>query len=311
MVLSGAILSFSLFAAVSILIFFIVIFIVFIVIYFDNSKMAINININDIRKLKIISPKETIESVKQYAISQVQKTDFMKVARGMKFIFLKPMQFHSKIDWKEIAVTTREDLTSFYEVLFIAPYNTKLIVMALVVVFFGFWDTFVITFLVDFLNKIITNNDNILIQTRLFTGYVFIALLAIPAFGGQIPLIALAKKIGTFSVIFSGVLLSGISMFLFGVFEGFFLILLLGIGNSIGYAAAMPLAQGEFSDAYNQAYAEKRQLTEIDSNASAAPLKMILNLANVVGLIVGGILVATVGFNGTFFVLGILLMVLF
>jgi hypothetical protein len=45
-------------------------------------------------------------------------------------------------------------------------------------------------------------------------------------------------------------------------------------------------------------------LTEIDSNASAAPLKMVLNLANVVGLILGGLLIAIVGFNGTFFVLG-------
>lgn len=73
----------------------------------------------------------------------------------------------------------------------------------------------------------------------------------------------------------------------------------------------MPLAQGEFSDAYNQVYAEKRKLTEIDSNASAAPLKMILNLANVVGLLFGGTLIAIVGFNGTFFVLGAMLMVLF
>lgn len=100
-------------------------------------------------------------------------------------------------------------------------------------------------------------------------------------------------------------------MFLFGIFNGFFIILLLGIANSIGYAAAMPLAQGEFSDSYNQIYAEKRNLTEIDSNASAAPLKMILNLANVVGLIFGGLLIALVGFNGTFYVLGVMLLALF
>ncbi|MDD5376720.1 MAG: MFS transporter [Candidatus Gracilibacteria bacterium] len=311
LILSGVILSFNLFAAVAILVFFIVIFIVFIVIYFDNSKAAINFSINDIRKLKIISPKETIESVKQYAISQVQKTDFKEVAKGMKFIFLKPMQFHSEIDWKEIVITTKEDIKSFYEVLGMAPLDMKLVIMSLIVVFFGFWDTFVITFLINFLDKIISNNDNILLQTRLFTGYIFVALLAIPAFGAQIPLIGLAKKIGPFFVIFTGVLLSGISMFFFGIFSGFFIILILGIGNSIGYAAAMPLAQGEFSDAYNQVYAEKRKLTEIDSNASAAPLKMILNLANVVGLLFGGTLIAIVGFNGTFFVLGAMLMVLF
>lgn len=303
LIISGVILSFDLFIAVSILVFFIVIFIVFIVIYFDNSKMAINFNIQDIRKLKIISPRETIESVKQYAISQVQKADFKEVAKGMKFIFLKPMQFHTEMNWKEIITTTKEDIKSFYEVLALAPLNKRLIVMSLIVVFFGFWDTFVITFLISFLDKIISNNDNFILQTRLFTGYIFIAILAIPAFGAQIPFIGLSRKVGTFFVIFSGVLLSGISMIFFGVFNGFFIILLLGIGNSIGYAAAMPLAQGEFSDAYNRVYAEKRKLTEIDSNASAAPLKMILNLANVAGLVFGGLVIATVGFNGTFFIL--------
>ena len=229
----------------------------------------------------------------------------------MKIIFLKPMQARVDINWKEVITTTKSDLKSFYEVMALAPLSKKLIIMSVIVVFFGFWDTFVVTFLIDFLNRIILNNDNIILRTQLFTGYVFIALLAIPAFGAQIPLIAISKKIGTFSVIFAGVLLSGISMFCFGIFDTFFMILLLGVGNSIGYAAAMPLAQGEFSDSYNQVYAEKRKLTEIDSNASAAPLKMILNLANVVGLILGGLLIAIVGFNGTFFVLGLILLVLF
>lgn len=286
--LSGVILSFNIIIAVLILVFFIVLFITFTVIYFDNSKATLNFNINDIKKLKIISSKDTIESVKQYTISQVQKTDFSKVVQGMKFIFLKPMQFRSEINWKDIITTTKGDMSSFFEVLGKAPFNKKLMTMSLIIILFGFWDTFVVTFLVDFLNKIIAGDgDNILVKTKLFTGYVFIAVLAIPAFGAQIPLIGLSKKIGTFSVIFAGVLISGISMFFFGVFNGFFIILMLGLANSIGYAAAMPLAQGEFSDAYNQVYAEKRKLTEIDSNASSAPLKMILNLANVVGLVIG------------------------
>lgn len=90
-----------------------------------------------------------------------------------------------------------------------APLNKKLVIMSLIVVFFGFWDTFVVTFLIDFLNKIISNNsNNILLQTQLFTGYVFIAILAVPAFGMQIPLIRLSKAIGTIFIIFSGVCIS-------------------------------------------------------------------------------------------------------
>lgn len=209
LILSGIILSFNIIIAVLILVFFIAVFITFTVIYFDNSKMTINFNINDIKKLKVISPKETIESVKQYTISQVQKTDFVEVAKGMKFIFLKPMKFHMKIDWKEVITNTKDDIKSFFEVLGKAPFNKKLMTMSLIIVLFGFWDTFVVTFLVDFLDKIIASNgDNILVQTKLFTGYIFIAILAIPAFGAQIPLIGLSKKIGTFSVIFSGIIIS-------------------------------------------------------------------------------------------------------
>lgn len=209
LVLSGVILSFNILIAVSILIIFIIVFIVFILTYFDNSKSSLSFNINDIKRLKIISPRETIESVKQYTVSQVQKADFTKVAQGMKFIFLKPMQLYGTINWKDIVTTTQDDLKSFYEVLFMAPYNMRLIVMSLIIVFFGFWDTFAVTFLIGFLNKIIQNNgDSTVLRFIPITGYIFIAILAIPAFGGQIPLISLSKKIGTFFVIFFGVFLS-------------------------------------------------------------------------------------------------------
>lgn len=66
----------------------------------------------------------------------------------------------------------------------------------------------------------------------------------------------------------------------------------------------MPLSQSEFSEEYNQIYAQKNNLQEIDSNASSAPLKIVLNFANVLGLVVGGLIVAIVGFNGTFFFFG-------
>ncbi len=49
----------------------------------------------------------------------------------------------------------------------------------------------------------------------------------------------------------------------------------------------MPLAQATFLDTYNTHYSEKFALKEIDSNASAAPLKMLLNFANIVGLVLG------------------------
>lgn len=48
----------------------------------------------------------------------------------------------------------------------------------------------------------------------------------------------------------------------------------------------MGISQGVFLDTYNNFYAKKFQLSEIDSNASASPMKMIQNCANVIGLFV-------------------------
>lgn len=228
------ILSFNIFLAVSILVVFIVLFLIFIVIYFDNSKLTINVNFADISKLKIISVKETLESVKQYTITQIKKTDFANVAAGMKFIFLKPLQLRRTVNIKEMVETVKEDIRSFADVLLNPPLSHRLLIMSVIVVFFGFWDTFVVTFLVDFLDKIINSNrDILLLQTKLFTGYVFIAILAIPAFGTQLPFINLSKRIGTLFIIFFGVILSGVSIFLFGFFDGFVPVLVLGLLNSI------------------------------------------------------------------------------
>lgn len=71
----------------------------------------------------------------------------------------------------------------------------------------------------------------------------------------------------------------------------------------------MGIAQGMFLDVYNGFYAKKFDLKEIDSNASASPMKIIQNLANVIGLCLGGLLLAIfgmlgLGFAGFFAVFG-------
>lgn len=62
-------------------------------------------------------------------------------------------------------------------------------------------------------------------------------------------------------------------------------ILSLALINSIGYACGMSLGQNGFLESYNQIYAEQMNLQEIDANASAGPMKILQNLANVIGLV--------------------------
>lgn len=61
--------------------------------------------------------------------------------------------------------------------------------------------------------------------------------------------------------------------------------LALALVNSLGYACGMSLGQNQFLDAYNTIYAKTLNLKEIDSNASAGPMKILQNAANVIGLV--------------------------
>jgi hypothetical protein len=49
----------------------------------------------------------------------------------------------------------------------------------------------------------------------------------------------------------------------------------------------MALGQNQFLENYNRIYAKTMNLKEIDSNASAGPMKILQNLANVFGLVFG------------------------
>jgi uncharacterized protein YacL len=99
LVVSGVVLAFNAFMAVSILVAIVSIFIAFILKYFDNSRDSFNIDLVTIKNFKLISPRETAESLKEYAIEQVKKADFAAVASGMKFVFLKPLELKKAVDW--------------------------------------------------------------------------------------------------------------------------------------------------------------------------------------------------------------------
>jgi hypothetical protein len=67
-----------------------------------------------------------------------------------------------------------------------------------------------------------------------------------------------------------------------------------GIINSTGYAASYPMSQSIFADEYNKAYA-RAESNVINADVSAAPMKILNNFANAVGLIFGGALISFVG----------------
>ncbi len=59
----------------------------------------------------------------------------------------------------------------------------------------------------------------------------------------------------------------------------------MGLLNSTGYAAGYPMSQSIFADEYNRSFARENNTTIINADVAAAPLKILNNFANAVGLI--------------------------
>ena len=64
------------------------------------------------------------------------------------------------------------------------------------------------------------------------------------------------------------------------------------------------MSQSIFAEEYNKAYAQTSQSNIINADVSAAPLKILNNFANAVGLMFGGALISFIGFSGMFVVYG-------
>lgn len=320
LIASWVILAFNILLAVSILVLLIIYSIYFTIKYFDNWENELNFS--DLKNIKLITKEDIldkkddlIDSIKNYKTTILSnKSELIEKTKNIKFLFLKPAEKKTTINYREIYDTTILDMKSFYNVLFLKPYNHRLLIMWLIFTLFWFWDTFVTSFLIDFIDSVLVKSSSDLAKFNLqniFTAYVFIAILAVPAYWAQIPLINLSNRIWLLKVLLAWVIVSWVSIFLFWVYDTLLAILFLWILNSFWYAAGMPLSQWEFSIEYNNSYADKNNLKQIDSNASSAPIKMLSNLANVLWLVAWWILIQMFWYNWTFFVFGWIMILTF
>lgn len=296
---------------VAIIIFAIVImwFIFFISKFFDNTKETVDFWVVKTFKLDVL--KSDLLKKKDEIVSKVTPQNIVELSKQSKVIILKPIEFKKNIDFKDVYDTSVSWFKVFLKIIFWLPRNLLILWFIYVILQYWFWDTFVSTFQVEFLEKIIwINRDNYLIKQTwwLITWYVLLWLLVLPAFLLQDFFINLSKKLGSFKIIMFWILISSISLFFFWIFKELFLVIIFWLLNSVWYAASMPLSQAVFWWLYNESYAKKFDLKQIDSTVSAAPLKILLNFANVIWLIIWWMLVWTLWFDNFFiffsFVLG-------
>lgn len=276
-------------------------FLFFIITYFDNNDKTVKLS--DFKKIKLDVIKWDLTKKSQDFVKNITTKNLIEISQKTKVILLKPVEIKKNIDFQEVFHDSKQEFQRFFHVMFWLPKNILLLWFVLIICLYWFRDTFVSTFLVDFLKKVITiNQDSFLIKQTwwLLTWYVFLWLLVIPAFLCQDFFIKYSKKIWVFKIIMFWTILSSVSMFFFWLTSTLIYVIIFWLINSVWYAAAMPIAQSIFSQMYNTDYAKKYDLKQIDSTISAAPLKSILNFANVVWVVLWWLFVAVLNFNWFF-----------
>jgi Major Facilitator Superfamily len=268
--------------------------------FFDNDNETIVAS--DIVSFTIAIKKINKENVHEYITERISAIDLSKVIENSKYIFLKPKQkTNSKIKIGEFVAETKTTAMVIWKIMSHMPIYIIIYWTMTLVLIFGFWDTFASTFLIDFLDKI-----------KPWMSYVLLAFIAIPALGLQEIAGKISQKIGVKTVAFIGLGLSGISLIAMWIYSltkpDPVIIIVFALINSLWYACGMSLGQNGFLETYNKVYAEYMWLKEIDSNASAWPMKILQNLANVIGLVFGWIILWILGYTGFFIIFWIIIL---
>lgn len=299
LILSWVILTFS-----PKLIVFSIILIIFMIIFF-TSKFFDNwektINLKDIYKFKVLFEKgwlvEAKDNLKENIIKSVNAIELKDIIKSTQYIFIKPQVKKSWLTFNLLISETKKTLINTYMVLKSKQSSLLIYWSIIMVLTFWFRDTFASTFLIDFLN-------NIEVFWKKWWSYILLWIIAIPAFWLQWFFSKLSAKFWAYWVANMWLVLSWFSLFLMWFFENSNVVIIMSLAliNSIWYASCMSLSQAVFLDAYNKTYAEYNNLNEIDANASAAPMKILQNLANVFWLFFWWLILAILNYLWFFIV---------
>lgn len=290
------------------LIFLIAISWVFIHYYFDNSEEVFSVN--TIKNLNILEEVKNLEkSSTTYVKTTISTLDFEQAKKSLQYIILKPKQISQQFDWGDIYEKTKQEYRMMYTLVFS---KTSFVPMLLwttgSIVLFGCWDNVATTFFVKFLDEAMRNVS--WVKNILQSGFVLIGILAIPAYLLQWFWIKQAQKYHRFTIITVGLFISGTALFFLAIFwwmENFLwlvLVVAMWLLNSTGYAAWYPMSQSIFAEAYSTSFARENNTTIVNADVAAAPLKILNNFANALGLIFGGALITFFGFTGMFIIYG-------
>ena len=89
--------------------------------FFDNKDETVNIS--DITHLKVSLQKTSIQNIKEYVSETVSKQDLKGILEKTKYIFLKPKEFKTNLNYKELVSETKETMLTTFKILTQRPIN--------------------------------------------------------------------------------------------------------------------------------------------------------------------------------------------
>lgn len=158
-------------------------FMTFTIRFFDNSIESLSMS--DIKEFTVSIKKLGEGNVKEKLSQKINAIDLQKVISSTKYLFLKPKQQNTgkKIPWKEVFTATKKEFVIIWGIISHTPTHYVLVWGLILVLIFGFWDTFASSFLVDYLDDI-----------KHGWGYILLAAIGIPGIVLQEFAIKLGQK---------------------------------------------------------------------------------------------------------------------
>ena len=142
--------------------------------YFDNAKTTLDLK--EVQKFQVYLKKSSLSKARENVTQVVKSIDMKQTLSQTKYLFLRPMVRNpNMISVSQMQQKTIESFHEIYATLAFARGKYLIVYWSFVMLLtFGFWDTFASTFLIDFLN-----------QVKSGWSFILLGLIAVPAFGLQ------------------------------------------------------------------------------------------------------------------------------
>ena len=122
--------------------------------YFDNAKTTLDLK--EVQKFQVYLKKSSLSKARENVTQVVKSIDMKQTFSQTKYLFLRPLVRNpNMITMGEMQQKTIESFKEIYNTLRYARGKYLIVYWSFVMLLtFGFWDTFASTFLIDFLDQV-------------------------------------------------------------------------------------------------------------------------------------------------------------